>query len=249
MKSRILFIDIETFANHSRTWAGKMYETNVIKITKSWEIASFAYQWNGEKKVYCETREGQKNDLKLMRKLRDVIDKADILVVQNGKKFDIPSWNTRLTKHGIPLPSPFQVIDTCTESRKYLKLDSYSLDFMCEYFGIGQKLKHPGFIMWELCEQDDPKAWKKMVRYNKHDVYLMGRYYNEILLPFLKHPNLAVISGKPNACPKCESEGTLHSRGFTFSGQKKVRKFWCSKCRGWCTARQATKATKPNYVN
>lgn len=247
-KPRILFIDIETFANHSRTWPG-MYDLNVIKITKPWEIASFAYSWDQEKKIHCETRAGQRSDCALMRKLRNVLNEADVVVVQNGKKFDIKSWNTRMWKHEIPPYSPFKVVDTLVEGKRHFKLNSYSLDSMAEFLGVGRKLKHRGFDMWEECEANDPKAWREMVRYNKHDVFLMRGVYYKMLAWIDKHPNLATMAGKPNACPKCLTIGSLHSKGFNYTQVAKFAKYHCQVCKGWCSARVAEKQLKSTFVN
>lgn len=251
MKSpRILVIDIETFPNHSRTWPG-MFEQNVIKITKNWELASFAYQWLGQKRVHCHTREGQRSDKQLVKKLRDLVDRADILVVQNGKKFDIRSWNARLLYHQIAPPSPFKVVDILLEGRKHFKLNSYSLDNVAEFLGLGRKVKHRGFDMWEECEANDPKAWREMVRYNKRDIVLTGQVYERYKAWMNTHPNLATMAARPDACPRCLAVGQMETRGHLYTRTSKFAKFRCKKCSAWLTQKVGAiaKDKRTKFVN
>lgn len=226
--NKILFIDIETFANTARAWSGRMYEVNLIKIVKEGGMASFAYKWAGKNTVHCVTREGQRNDKALVKELKRVISQADIVVFQNGKSFDAKHWNARMWKHEITPPRPYKVVDTMVEAKKYFKLDSYSLDNIAKFLGIPGKLKHRGFDMWEECEQDIPKAWKEMAKYNKRDIVVMEQVYYR-MLPWIKgHPP---VSDKPASCPKCGGH-RLQARGI----RNNIARYMCRGCWGWCSA-------------
>lgn len=225
---KTIFLDIETFADTARVWGGRMYEVNLIKKVSYGGLASFAYKEAGKKSVICLTREGQRNDKALLKQLWEVLDSADYVVAQNGKRFDVKEINKRFLYYGIKPPAPYRVIDTMEEMKKIARLDSYSLDNMAQFFGVGAKLKHRGFDMWEQCEKDDAGAWKEMVRYNKHDVVLMEAIYNK-MLPYIKsHPP---VTEKPDACPKCGHE-QLQFRGVR-NGKARLM---CRSCWGWSTA-------------
>jgi DNA polymerase elongation subunit (family B) len=225
----IITLDIETFADTARVWGGGMYEQNLIKKVTYGGLASFAYKKLGSSKVFCVTREGQSSDRKLLIALRNVLDSADVVIAQNGKKFDVREINKRFLKHGIRFPSPYKIIDTMTEMKRIARLDSYSLDNMSQFLGLGAKLKHRGFEMWELCEQDDPRAWREMVKYNKHDVVLTEKLYLAIQANIKSHP---VITERPHACTKCGHD-RLQARGV----RNGLARFMCRACWGWSTAR------------
>lgn len=245
MKNNILFIDIETFPDIAYAWnAGRMQEIDLIEIIQEGGIASFAYKWQGNRKVYCHTREGQKNDKQLMKKLRDVLDIADIVVAQNGKQFDIKTWQARMQKYGISPPSPYRVIDTLIESRKIARLNSHSLKAKAAYYGNVRKRENRGFPMWKECMADDPKAWREMVRYNKRDITSLEDDYNTHRAWMKSHPHVAPQT--PSACPRCGEVGSMQSRGFNYSNTSKFAKYQCKDCKGWSTARVGENL-KPQY--
>ena len=143
------------------------------------QILSFSAKWLGGKHItkgwpdYKGYKKGVKNDKEIVKDLWKLLDEAEIVIVQNGRAFDVKYVNSRFLFHGLTPPSPYKVVDTKTEAKRYLRLPSYSLDSMCEYFGIGKKQEHEGFPLWTKCMAGDEKAWKRMLSYNKNDDILL----------------------------------------------------------------------------
>jgi hypothetical protein len=203
-KPRILFYDVENTANVSRTWPGRMYDTNVIKIRKPWEFLSVSWRWAGKKQTHCCTRQGQKTDIKVVRKLFQLFSKADLIIAHNGDRSDYRKFRTRAAKYKMGLPKLNRSVDTLKVVRDNYLLDSYSLAYVCEYFGLGKKLDPQGFDTWEGCEQDLPKAWRRMIKYNKHDSVLVERLYN-----FLRSQGTYQESSNPSEDVESQFEGCL----------------------------------------
>ena len=153
------------------------------------------------------------------------------MITQNGKSFDIKWCNAAFLRHNLPPPSPYKVIDTKVEAKKYLALPSYSLDNMADYFGVGRKMEHEGFSLWLKCAQGDKNAWRRMKRYNARDVVLTEKVYL-LLKPFIKsHPNIGLYAGK-KVCTKCGSD-KINSRGLEYTNSGIYRRVICKSCGSW----------------
>lgn len=173
--ARTLLIDFEMFANVSRTWG--VYEQNVIKIVRPRMVCSVAWKWLGESKTYVKAlpdfptyKKDKFNNLELMRHVRDLMNRAAIIVGHNVDAFDIKRGNVDIIKGNLDAPVPFRTIDTLKIARQKFGFNSNRLGDLCEFLGIPAKVKHPGFEMWEKCEEGDMAAWAHMKRYNKGDV-------------------------------------------------------------------------------
>ena len=232
-KPKVSLVDLETTANQGFYW-GQNYETGIIETTDYWKILSYAVKWLDSKKTIVRGWIDTKDEFGLVKELWKLLDEADCVVAHNGKKFDIKKCNAKFAFYHLGPPSPYKVIDTLTEARKYLSLPSYRLNDIADYFGLGHKIEHEGWPLWKRCIAGEPKAWAKMKRYNKHDVILLEKLYLE-LRPFMAtHPQLGHFFG--TACPKCG--GDLQSRGFEYTKVGKYRKFSCKSCGGWGRAKQ-----------
>jgi DNA polymerase elongation subunit (family B) len=223
--------DIETSPNKGFTW-GK-WEQNVIKFTKETEMLSFAYKYLGEREVTCVTREGQKTDRQLIKKLHKVLKTADVIVAHNGDKFDIRKTNTRTVKHNFLPPKRVPSVDTLKVAKRYFSFNGNSLEELCEFLGFGKKAKHPGFPMWEGCMVDDPKSWKQMAHYNSKDVRLLEKVYKRFLPWIQNHPHVGRILNpdlrKLGVCPNCGSHDTIKD-GLAFSAGTVKQEWKCKSC-------------------
>ena len=235
-KPSVLFFDIETMANLAYVW--NLYETDVISVEKPWYVLSFAYKWLGEKTIYAFSlpnfdgyEKDKTNDKELCRMMWKLLDEADVVVAHNGTAFDVKKMTAKFVQHGFPPPTPYQQIDTLTIAKKYFKFDSNKLDNLAQYLGIGQKVNTGGFELWEGCGvRDDKSAWKKMVQYNKHDVWLLEKIYKKFLPYITDHPNYNLFTDR-GVCPNCG--GKLQSRGYALTRVTKYQRFQCQSCGAW----------------
>jgi hypothetical protein len=173
-----------------------------------------------------------------------VLDSADIVIAHNGDKFDIKKSHTRIIKHKISLPSTFSQVDTLKMARAKFSFTSNRLDDLGEFLGLGRKVKHEGFGLWEKCQEGNKTAWAKMRKYNKQDVVLLEKVYLA-LRPWAAHPNTALMSGNERACPRCGSE-RLKSKGWHHNKTISYRRLLCLGCGGYVRSNEKAKS-KPKY--
>jgi hypothetical protein len=240
---KILVIDIETAPLELYAWGIWDVNASLEQIKTDWTILSYAAKWLGKPKIYYADTGGRgkalvRNDRKLMKGLHALLDEADVVVAQNGKKFDVRKINARLIVHGFSPPSPYRVVDTMLVARKYFAFTSQKLKYTSEILGVPPKDEHeeyPGFKLWTACLNDEAAAWKVMKRYNKQDilstelVYLKTRAWDQ------QHPNLGTFaSAEKHICPHCGSDNVIGRNGWReVKNQGVYKRFQCNDCRGW----------------
>lgn len=233
---RILLLDIETAPNSALVWG--LYEQDVIEVERNWYILSFAYKWLDQKKIttralpdYPGYRPGSEDDGKLVRALGKLLDEADIVIAHNGDRFDLRKINARLIAHGLKPSRPYKTIDTLKIARKHFAFDSNKLDYIAQYLKIGRKLPHTGKHLWIGCMAGVSPAWKKMRRYNAHDVFLLEGVYLRLRAWATSHPDLNVWSGLKD-CPACQSSNIIKRGLFRLKSGVKPR-LSCEDCGRW----------------
>lgn len=233
---RILFIDIETAP--ALGWVWGMWEQNVIDLQKSWYILSFAYKWQGERKVHTVAlpdfkrfKRDMEDDREVVKSLWRLFDEADVIIGHNGDKFDLRKSNAQFVKHSLQPPAPYKSIDTLKIARSRFAFLSNKLNDLGAYLGIGRKLPHTGFHLWKACMIGHPKAWRKMRAYNARDVVLLERVYDRLKPWAASHPNLSALSDK-HCCPVCQSTH-IQRRGFNLAKVRKTPRFHCQNCGHW----------------
>lgn len=235
MKPKILLFDIETAPNLAYVW-GK-YEQDVIAFKQEWHMLSFAYKWLGDDKVYCVTMQDQKNDKKIAKKLRDLFDKADVVIAHNGDAFDIKKARARFAFHGLKPPSQFATVDTLKVAKRYFNMNSNRLNDLGIYFKVGEKVKHTGFDLWLGCLKNSKKSWALLRKYNKQDVLLLEKVYNKLLPWMERHPNLAALR-EIKGCPKCGSE-EICKDGVRANASGLQQQWHCKSCSGYFLTRRS----------
>lgn len=238
---RTLFLDIETFSIVGNTWG--MWQQNVIKVQRWSSLCAFSAKWEGGSQVtralpdYRGYTPYSVDDRELVMELWGLLNEADIVSGHNVDEFDIKKVNARFVKHGLPPPAPYKTVDTKKVAKRHFKFDSNSLNNLCDFLGIGRKLKHTGFDMWEDCLAGDVKAWAMMKKYNAHDVVLQREVYLALRPWMDNHPNMNLW--RPGACPKCGAN-KLQSRGIARTLTREYKRFQCTACGGWSRGTQTT---------
>lgn len=237
--SKIVFFDIETAPNLGWVW-GK-WEQNVIDFEQQWYVLCFSYKFLDDDKVHTVSlpdfpgfKRDKEDDKALIKKMVEVLDKADIVVAHNGDRFDLPRMNTRILFHKLKPPTPFKTVDTLKIARNKFGFSSNKLDDIGNYLGVGRKLAHTGFSLWKRCMEGEKLAWKEMAAYNAQDVLLLERIYLKFRPWYTNHPNVNILSGKTGCCPVCGS-AMLQRRGYRVTRTSKFQRFQCSKCGAWAS--------------
>ena len=250
---RVLLYDIET--SPLLTWNWGIWQQNAIRVKQEFTILSVAWRWLGQKAIHvvaqCDFEDyvpGEVDDYNVVATLHELFEKADIVVAHNGNKFDQAKSRARMVVHGLEPPTGFKEVDTLQVARKQFKFTSNRLDDLCRVLGIGEKHETGGFSTWEGCMEGDEKAWRKMKTYNRHDVILLEALYLRLLPWMTNHPNMAVMSDKPDGCPKCGANqpGDIQSRGWRYYQVTKRRAFRCYRCGGIFYGRHLVKSDAQN---
>ena len=236
-RPRILLFDVETLPNQGFTWG--LYDQNVIQFTQQTCLATFAYKWLNDKKVYaralCDYK-GYKadsyDDTKLVADVWKLMDEADIIVAHNGDQFDIKVCQARFIFHKLSPPRPFKTIDTKKAVKKVARFNSNKLDDLSSLLENEKKIK-TDFELWRGCISGDRSSWAQMVKYNKKDVLLLEKLYLRLRPWISNHPNFTVLAGTLNRiCPKCGSQ-SLRYWGFSVTQGRRYRRLQCKECGGW----------------
>lgn len=234
---KILVFDIETAPITAYTWG--MYDQNIglNQIKSDWHLLSWAAKWYGEpanKVIYMDNSKAKdiKNDKALIKGLWKLLDEADIVIAQNGDKFDIKKFNARAAIHGLLPPSHYRSTDTLKESRKVFSFTSHSLEFMSDKLNTKyKKLKHakyPGFELWKAILEGDQKAWKEMEVYCIHDVLATEELYGKIQA-WIKTQNLATFFDDADVRCRCGSTNII-KKGFVYTDAGKFQGYKCRDC-------------------
>lgn len=235
MNPKILFLDIETSPIEAYVWG--LWDNNVAlnQIKSDWNVISWAAKFLGSKGVYQKDIRCQidkRDDSKILPEMHTLLDRADIVVTQNGKAFDIKKLNARFIINGMKPPSSFQHIDTKLLAKKYFGFTSNSLEYMTDKLCTRyKKLKHkqfPGQELWTECLKNNQKAWKEMAKYNVYDVLSLEELYTK-LIPWDNTINFNVYYGDHDAVCTCGSRD-FHRNGYCYTKTGKYQRFYCKKC-------------------
>lgn len=255
---RCLIYDIETSYLITKTWG--IYESNAIGqgdgVVEDFQILCFAYKWLGERQTVCigqpdfkSYRKGVNDDKNVVEALWALFNEADIVLGHNSDQFDNKKSQARMIYHGLPPVSPYQKIDTKKLAKRQFGFTSNKLNDLATFFKIGRKEDTGGHKLWDGCLAGDPKAWAKMIKYNKQDVILTEKIYLIMMGWAQGHPNLANIAGRPEACPKCLSEVGFIAMGYKYLTSGKKRRWQCKGCGSYVTGRLMEKlGERPVYV-
>lgn len=224
---KILFYDIETFPILGYVWG--MHQVDVIAIKRDWRLACFAYKWQGSEKVKWVSLSKLGTERAVVKALWKLFNEADLIVAQNGQKFDDRKARAKFVQFGLKPTRPTRFFDPYLHSKRHFSFSSHSLNAVAKLFKLNPK-KSVGFSVWEGCMTNDPASWRTMKEYNIHDVVLLEEYYN-IVRPWTNHPTIASKAGL--RCPVCDSV-TVQFRGSSIGTSGRIiQRFQCKSCGKW----------------
>ena len=236
---KLLLLDIETAPNLAYVWGLWKQNINPEFVAAAGYVLCWTAKWYHEPKLYFK-RLHKGKPISLLEPIQRMLCEAEAVIHYNGTKFDIPTLQKEFLLHGIPPPSPYRQVDLLRTMREQFRFPSNKLDYISQTLDIGKKIRHAGPQLWLDCMADDALAWKKMERYNKHDVRLLERLYDKILPWVQGHPNHGAYDDIA-ACPKCGSMN-FNQRGYQVTVLMKYRRYQCRSCGTWF---RGTKSVNP----
>lgn len=235
---KVLVFDIETAPIKAYVWGLWQNNVGLNMINSEWFVLSYAAKWlgAGENEVYYNDLRGvvaEEDDKFLIEEMWELLNDADIVITQNGKRFDVKKLNARFLMHGLQPPSSFKHIDTLEIAKANFAFTSNKLEWMTDKLNVDfKKLKHSnfaGFELWKGMLNDDPEAWKECEQYNKHDVFSLEELYIKLAAWDKKHPNFSLYFDEP--IQKCRCGGTdFIEEGYAYTSVSKFQRYRCNNC-------------------
>ena len=222
----ITYFDLET--SPILGYAFQTYQTNLLSIEKESGLLAFAYKVN-DGPVQVMSRRNY-TERRMVKKLWQLFDEADVLCAQNGDRFDIRVANKLFMRYGLNPPAPYKTLDTLKMARKYFKFDSNKLDDLGKFL-LGERKLATNWKLWEDSMNGDEKALKTMEKYCKFDVELLYKVYQKLKPWHTGHPNYNVLNGTTVKCPVCG--GRTQRRGFNITRTSKYQRHHCQECGAW----------------
>lgn len=251
--TKTITLDIET-APRVGLFFGSTYQPNIAKVIAESYVFGFSWKPLGKRVQSCYIwdfplyKKDPTNDIEVIKKWIEVASDSDIIIGHNSRSFDDKVMFGRAIFHNLPAPEPFATVDTKSDLKRVARNDSNKLDDLGYNYGYGRKHDTGGIELWWACMNGNKKAQKKMVKYCERDVKLTEKLYLRIR-PYIKHPPLNVLEGRPDACPKCLSKKVNAGTKYRATNSNLYQYFRCMDCGTSLKRRIAEVNVKPEYVN
>jgi len=250
---KTLVLDIETSPCIVMAWGFGEQRITKENLLKDWYVMSFSAKWLGDppsKLIYMRAKGD--NDLPLLKKLWELLNTADIVMTQNGKRFDEPKIKARMMLRGLKPYAPVEHFDTFLEN-KDKEFTSHSLDYMTERFNKKyKKLKHkkfPGMSLWKHCMglkftyHPLPAAEREMKVYNNHDVLSTEELYeNTKVWATKKAPKIYELTDATSQCGSCGYTGNMRVGKSRNTSRYTITQNSCPECGSWQSAQKKKKS-------
>lgn len=236
-RPKVLIYDIETAPMLAYVWSLWDQNVGLNQIESDWYILSWSAKWLDDpqdKVMYMDQRNAKniEDDSLILKEIWKLLDEADIVITQNGKKFDQKKLNARFILNGFQPPSSYKHIDTKQLASKHFGFTSKRLEYMsdklCTSFKKQKHGKFPGFDMWKECMAGNVDAWNEMEEYNRYDVLSLEELYKK-LIPWDNSINFSLYHSEAKHVCKCGCED-FSKNGFYYTSSGKFQKYKCKKC-------------------
>jgi transposase-like protein len=252
---KILVWDVETTPTVAYVWG--RFQQNVSQsqvIRQGGDILTWSAKWLGDKEVHHDSMHyyASGDDFEVVESLSSLVSQADILVHQNGDRFDLPTLNTRRIKLGLtPLP-PKKTVDTLKIARAQFKFGSNRLESLAVELGLDEGKIKTDFSLWSRCMDGDASAFEEMIAYNKRDVEVLEKVYLALRPWDQRHPNVGLyLETDGHTCPKCGSTHLEDVSGtHAYTNVSKFQLYSCVECGSYSRGREnlIEKARRKNIL-
>ena len=227
---RTLVIDIETSPAVLRGFGLFDQNFSLEQVVDPGGVICFAAKWVGEKKMHFHSEYGEGGRAGMAGAAWELYDEADYVVHFNGTSFDTKHLHREMLLAGSGPPSPHKPIDLMRISKANFRWLSNKLQHVSGQLGVGSKMKHEGFDLWNGWMDGDAGAIRRMTKYCKQDVLLTEQLYFalEQWIPKTARTNLAIGQIGP-VCPGCGG-GDLVKHGLYYTPSGSYQRYRCNDC-------------------
>lgn len=244
-KLKVLVLDIETAPMTVYVWQLKDQYVDLKQLKTDWYIIAWGAKWLGDppsKMIYRSQQNSRdpEDDRAILKELWHLINEADVILTQNGAKFDMPKINARFILHGFKPPKPYKQCDIYRELRKVASFTSHSLEYIthrvCKRYKKLTDRKFVGLSLWKACMNGVKAAWVEMRKYNIHDVLSLEEKYMNLRAWLPESANTSYFVEKAaTQCKVCGEKGHMVKRGVAVKNKFRYQRYQCMTCGGWAT--------------
>jgi len=235
---KILTLDVETAPILGFLWGLWDQNLGLNQVKQDWHLLSFSCHWLGapDNEIMYDDQRNEKditNDKRLLKNLWQCLNEADIILTQNGKKFDVRKINARMVAHGMKPYSSFKHIDVLQIARAKFGFTSNKLAYMtnllCKKHKKSEHKSFPGFELWAECLKGNKKAFREMEEYNKLDVLSLEELYQKLQGWATNLPDFNVYNNSEEIVCNCGSK-SFKRNGYAYTAVSKFQRYCCVKC-------------------
>lgn len=237
-------MDIETSPLLVYCWG--LFDQNIglNQIKQDWNVLSFSAKWyeGPDGKIYgphnkvmyhsLEKKKDKTDDRDLLEQAWKLLDECDILLTQNGVRFDNKKLNARFALNRINPPSSFKHIDTLQVMKRSFSLTSnkleYASDKFCTKYKKMTEREFAGFNLWKECLANNKKAWAEMKKYNCYDILSLEELYQKIG-NWDTTIDFNIYEDSLETVCKCGSR-EFRNKGYHYTAVGKFQRSKCVKC-------------------
>ena len=235
---KALVLDIETTPMLAYIWELGEQRVNLDQIHTDWQIMAWSAKWLSEKRVHYYDTRNHKSDKAILKELWKLLNEAQVVITQNGMKFDSRKINARFILHGMTPPSPYLHIDTYRLLKRVAEFTSHKLAYLTDKLCKSEKKTDhklfPGFSLWIECLKGNKKAWDEMKKYNIADVLSTEELYLTVKAWAPEHmPRLFDMTDSSSQCGTCGYNGQMREGKLRKAKRYSYRQHMCPKCGAW----------------
>ncbi len=235
ISAKILLLDIETSPGEYYSWSRDPQYLSPEMMIKDWGILCWSAKWLFQPEIMGQSvtpREAiDHTERSILGEMWSLMNQADIIVTQNGIKFDIKRLNTKLIKAGYAPPSAYSNVDTLKFAKEKFFFTYNSLEELGrELLDLPDGKIKMNMTDWKQCVKGNQEYLDKMLFYCKNDVAPLLEDVYLALRPWMNHPNLNLYTNHTQkVCPNCESEHLVWGEEYS-TPLSRWNGFRCSAC-------------------
>ena len=243
-KVNVLFWDLESSLMEGMFF--RIWQENIQfkRITKQSHLLTASWAFNDEPVQGVRVTPDDvatSNDFDIVVKMVQAINKADIIVTFNGKRFDSKLLNTRALFWGLPPIKPVKHIDLFEQSKRLFKFPSNSMQNISMYLGENGKLINASDL-WERCANhknydECDNALEEMLTYCNQDIEATRDLFYRYQGRMKGVPNIATITNDKKStehlrCTHCGSLDVDKMNEKTYTTASSFNLYRCGDCKG-----------------
>jgi hypothetical protein len=233
-KKTVVTLDIERLPGR---FEADFWDLNAFKgrrihpemVTEWPRTICVAWAWYGDTKTEfaSEWTDGREA---MLRRVWDVVDRADIIYGHNVARFDMRKLNSDWRDLGMPPPSPCKPVDTLTEARKVFGDESFTLAALTKRVGVDTKTDKYTVEMARAAVAGDKAAQRQLKAYNIGDIAASRAFVDRLRgwIPSHPHNLMGTINDRPT-CNQCWGDN-LERNGTKLAQQIAYVLYRCRDC-------------------